>query len=104
MTHGNRKTTLWEMNFLIISSFPLRLSSGSHVSSEGLQYFQRTKNSRAPKKDQGFFKIVCFIEVYILGHILFGPSLKHGCVKIDPFFQIWLYGKLKTRLGVHFGH
>ena len=28
-------------------------------------------------------------EVYILGHILSGFCMKHGRVKIDPFFLIW---------------
>ena len=38
-------------------------------------------------------------EVYILRHIMYGSSIKHGWVKIDPFFLIWLYLPT-TRLGM----
>ena len=39
-------------------------------------------------------------EVYILRHIMSGSSIKHGRVKIDPFFLIWLYLPYKARLGM----
>ena len=40
------------------------------------------------------------MKVIYMDHILSGPSKKHGRVKIDPFFLIWFYGKVTTRLKV----
>ena len=36
-------------------------------------------------------------EVYVLGHILSGPSIKHDRMKIDPSFLIWLLPYHTTR-------
>ena len=37
----------------------------------------------------GPFNYISGNEAYILGHILYGPTMKNGRVKIDPFFLIW---------------